>query len=258
MRLMASALVAVLLIAFPIAEARSEPALALRGEGYVGFSRLHVESSLAEGSEEVFQGGGAGSASATFGALYVQGDVFGDVTDYDPGGLETLGGAVGLGWREASSGSLGLVGTYSRQDEDIDHWRAGVEGELYLDRLTLAATGVYAEIYDGDGTGHVEGALAVYPTDRARLRVRGGVLSLEEDDPVGLVGASGEVLVAEPLGLFARWEGAFLESSLDIAQNSLVFGARLYQGADEPSLLVYDREHFKDSCDGFLFLGRGC
>jgi len=258
MRSIASVLVVSCLVALPVMTARSAPGVALRGEGYVGFTRLAVESSSASADDEVFQGGGAGSLSLTFDTLYVQGDVFGDVTDYDPDGVDTVGGALRLGWREASRGSLGLLGTFNRQEDLVNHWRAGLEGELYLERLTVAATGAYAQIYDDESTAHVEGALAYYPTERTRLRVRGGVLSPETDDPVGLAGASAELLVVEPLGLFARWEGAFVESSLDFAQNSLVFGARLYWGAASPSLLRYDREHFRDACDGFLFLGRGC
>ncbi len=64
-----------------------------------------------------------GSVSAVFDAVCLQGDVFGDDTDYEPDGLESVGGALRLGWRDAARGSAGLVASFNRQDpggSDLD------------------------------------------------------------------------------------------------------------------------------------------
>lgn len=245
---------AVLLL--PAATVSAESRVALRAEGYIGYSKID----LGFFDEDTFQGGGTGSASLVVDQLYLQGDVFGDAMDFDVLDTDTVGGGVHFGWRDAERGSVGAVGVYNNQDRSIlsdslDIWRAGLEGELFLDRVTLGLNSGYLQI-DDDSTGYFDAGIQFYPIDRARLSFSGGVFDIEEDDPFGVVGAGGEFLLVGPLAAFARWEATFVDtSSVDIDQHSVVVGVRLYWGADEPTLLTYDRAHFKRACSGYLLAG---
>ncbi len=255
MRRLLSILMTSCLLVLPGTTASAEPRFALRGEGYVGYTNLEVVNS----EEDAFQGGGTGSASAVFDSLYLQADVFGDVTDFDGAKSELVGAGGHLGWRDAERGSFGAAGTYNRQDlGDTDLWRAGLEGEIFIDRLSLAAMAGYAEAED-DGAIYLDFGAMFYPTDRVRLDVRGGAYEIEDDDPIGTAGAGGEFLFSSFAAGFVRWEASFFDSGfLEIDQHSIVAGLRLYWGADEPSLVAYDRAHFKKACGGLVLLGRYC
>ena len=264
MRSIFSASLTLMLALLPAATISAEPSVALRAEGYVGYSNLQIDfpGFFRSVDEDAFQGGGTGSASVVFDKLYLQADVFGDVTDYNRLEADTVGGGLHLGWRDAERGSAGLAGAYNQQDvEDlgIDIGRGGFEGEIFIDRLTLSANVGYASIEDDD-TGYFDAGVAFYPTERARLQFGGGVFDLDADDPLGTVGANAEYLVATPLAAFTRWEASFVESSgVEVDQHSIVVGLRLYWGAHEPSLLAYDRSHFKRTCSGVLLIaGRVC
>ena len=63
MRILVSALVMIWLALLPAARTSAEPKVALRGEGYVGYSIIEIDSPLADAEEDAFQGGGTGSAS---------------------------------------------------------------------------------------------------------------------------------------------------------------------------------------------------
>ncbi len=259
MRILASTLIAIGLAALPASTISAEPKLALRAEGYVGYSDVEIEI-VQEASEDAFQGGGTGSVSAVFDQLYLQADVFGNVMEFDRDSAESVGAGAHVGWRDPMRGSAGIAGTYTHLSDlsDNDSGRAGFEGELFLDRLTLAANAGYFG-FDDDAYGYADAGLAFYPIDRARLHLRGGVFAFDDDDPTGLVGAGGEILVVNALAAFARWEASIYDSSsIDIQQHSIVFGVSLYWGAEEASLLNYDRTHFKSSCGGYLLVGRIC
>lgn len=253
MRVVVSVLSSLCLVVLQPTWTAAEPSVAVRGEGYVGYSNLDLGFTDADG----FEGGGTASVSAVFGGLYLQTDVFGDSADYDDFEAETVGGSFRVGWRDAQRGSAGVVGAYDRVDLGggaIDVGRAGFEGELFLDRVTLATDVGYVGIED-DSTGYVDAGLDYYPIDRAKLHLGGGVFDVEESDPFGVVAAGGELLVADFVSLFGRWEASFVESSIDVEQHSAVVGVRLYWGADPPSLIAYDREHFKRACSGYRVIG---
>lgn len=256
MQIAVRSLMSLCLILLPLAATSAEPDAAVRVEGYVGYSKIDISSFDDDG----FQGGGTGSASAVFDALYLQADVFGDSTDYDALGSENIGGSGHAGWRDAERGSFGIVGTYNRFgdepfDDDLDLWRAGFEGEAFLDRITLALNSGYMQI-DDDSTGYADAGIAYYPIDRVRIDLNGGLVDIEESDPIGFVTTSGEFMVADPVSVFARWEAEFVDpSGSDFEAHSIVVGARLYWGAEQPSLLAYDRAHFKRSCMGYRMIG---
>ncbi len=259
-RLLLRTILGLLLILPPAAaSAQAEPRLAARGEGYIGYVNLSAELFGRQDEEDAFQGGGAGSLSLTISDFYLQGDVFGDTTEFDDVESDLVGGGGHLGWRNAELGAAGAVGTFNDQEFDsgssIEQWRTGFEGELFLDRVTLAANVGYAESESSgndESSVYVDGGIAFYPIPRARLHVMGGAFGAEEDEPIGIVGASGEFLALDPLGLFVRWEAGILDdSAIEVQQHSLVFGARLYFGAETPSLVAYDRGHFKPSCFGY-------
>lgn len=241
----------------------AEPTLAARAEGYVGYVNLSAEIFGQQVEEHAFQGGGSGSLSLAISEFYIQGDVFGDATEFDDLESEIIGGGGHLGWRDAALGAAGAVGTFNQQYPDpgasTDQWRSGFEGELFLERVSLAANVGYAESETSDNNSssvYVDGALAYYPVERVRLHAMGGAFAVEEDEPVGIVGASAEFLALDPLGLFVRWEAAIIDDdAFEVQQHSLVVGARLYWGSSGPSLVAYDRAHFKPSCFGYQLGG---
>lgn len=59
MRVLVSTVMTIGLVALPTDRGSAEPRVARRGEGYLGYSILELESI----EEDAFQGGGAGSAS---------------------------------------------------------------------------------------------------------------------------------------------------------------------------------------------------
>lgn len=231
------------------------PDAAVRVEGYVGYSQLDLGGLDDEG----FQGGGVGSVSAAIDRLHLQADVFGDSTDYDDFGAEDVGASGHVGWRDAERGGLGLVGNYNRFGEDVSDGvnvgRAGVEGEAFLDRIALTANAGYLQI-DDDSTGYADLGITFHPIDRARIGLDGGLVDIEESNPIGFVVTDAELLFADVVSAFARWEAEFSSSSGgDFESHSIVFGARVYWGAEKPSLLTYDRTHFKRSCMGYRLIG---
>lgn len=234
----------------------AEPEFAVRAEGYLGYSSLDLLDRV-----DAFQGGGTGSVSLVFGELYLQGDLFGDVTDYEGGtDVSNVGPGVHFGWRDAERGSAGLVGTFGRLDiggVELDVFRAGIEGELYFDRFSLGLNGGYTDL-DGTGSAYTEITGAYYATDRARLNLRVGAQDLEDGVSFLSFGTGGEFLLTDSIAPFVRWEASVPDGFDVLLQHSLVAGVSLYWGADAPSLEAYDRTYFRPSCAGVLLVGRTC
>jgi len=237
----------------------------VRAEGYLGYARVDAEFGPVDADDEAFNGGGALSLAANAGRFYVQGDFFGDGNDFDDAGSTgVVGAGFHMGWRNPDTGSFGIIGTYNRLEVDdasieIDLGNAGLEGEVYLDQVTLSATALYTQIED-DTTAAFRGAIAFYPNERIRLDFFGGGFDLEEDDPFTTFGLGGEFFVTEPISAFARWEGTFLDAGqFELDQNAVVVGIRLYWAADDTNLLAFDRKHFARGCQGVrYFFARTC
>lgn len=259
--LVASIQIASILVAWGSGAAAAEPSFALRGEGYVGYSNIHAELPFAEDELDSFAGGGAGSAALVLGPLYLQAEIAGEATNYDQPESETVGGGGRVGLRDTARGAIGFVGSYNEQEledtAEFDVWRAGLESELFLDRVTLAANLGYSELSAGgldEDSLYIDAGVSFYPTDRIRLHAMGGAYGVEEgDEAIGLVGADAELLALDVLSLFARWEAGILDDVIEIQQHSLTFGVRVYWGAEEPSLLAYDRGLLKNACVGLQF-----
>lgn len=251
-RLIILGLIACASIVPPVASA-VEPRFAVRGEGYFGYSHLEVE----DFEEDAWQGGGVGSAAVVSDPIYFQVDAFGDVMGFDEDDLELVGGGGHFGWRDALRGQAGVAGAYNhRVSGSGDVWRVGLEGELYFDRFTIGVQGGY--IGDLIGDGYLIGLASFYPNEDSRIELVGGAAAVENADPYGIIGASGELFFGSHLSAFARWEASFLETFVDVAQHSVVGGLRLYFGADQPTLQGYDRAHLNRGCIGFLLAGRAC
>lgn len=255
-----------ILMGLPFAARGEAPKLAVRADGYLGYSHLESHLGIQDADGDAFQGGGSASASAVFDRLYTQLDVFGDKTDFDVNGSDfdfaakSVGVGGRVGWRDAERGSLGFVGLYDHLEldgSDTDAGRIGLESELFLDRVTLSLDGGDAQ-FDDEDSGYLDGRVAFYPTDRWRLDLGAGAFDLEEDDQTVVAGAGGEVLLLDVLSAFVRWEASFFDSTIDVEQHSVLVGARLYWGAETPSLVAYDRQHFKRSCGGYRFVARLC
>lgn len=255
LRFLAPALAFAGLALSSLAARAADPLLAIRAEGYLGYSRIEAFDEF-----DGFQGGGTGSLSLVLDEFYVQGDVFGDRADYE-GDLqvETVGPGLHLGWRDAQRGSAGVVATYDHlegQAGSVEAYRTGFEGELYLDRLTLGLNGGYLGVEDS-GSGYLDALVAFYPIERLRLNVRGGALGIESS-PVVAFGLGGDYLVADFLAPFVRWESLVANSFGGVLQQSVVAGLSVYWGGSSPSLRNYDRTHFKSSCAGVMLVGRIC
>jgi len=257
MRPLASLMLTTCLALCPIATASAEPDIALRVEGYLGYANLD----LGFVDLDAFEGGGTGSVSAVFGHVYLQGDVFGDVMDFEQGiDVENVGPGVHVGWRDRDSGSAGLVGTYNHLDlggGSFDIFRAGFEGETYFDQLTLGLNAGFQD-FDGDANAYVEILIAFYPVENTRLNFRIGSIGLDNDSPLMSLGLGGEFLVNETLAPFVRWEASLPDDFEDVIQHSFVAGLILYWGAETPTLQGYNRGHFKPSCSGVQLVGRIC
>ena len=241
----------------PIATASAEADVAVRVEGYLGYANLDAGSV----DLDAFQGGGTGSASMVFGQIYLQGDVFGDVMDFEEGiDVKNVGPGVHLGWRDSEIGSAGIVGAYNDLDVDgisVDVFRTGFEGEAYFDKLTLGLNVGYLD-FDHDANAYIEGLFAFYATESARLDFRIGAVGVGEDGPVVNLGLGGELLVNDIAAPFVRWEASISDGFGNVIQHSLVAGVTIYWGADTPTLQSYDRNHFQRGCAGLLLIGRTC
>jgi len=257
MRSTAALILTACLALVPIATASAEPDLALRVEGYLGYSNLDFGFV----DLDAFQGGGTGSVSAVFEQFYLQGDLFGDVMDFDQGfKAKNVGPGVHIGGRDPSKGSVGIVGTYNDLDlgdGDLDIFRVGFEGEAYLDRLTLGLNAGLIDL-DGDAHAYIEGLLAFYPMENARLNFRIGAVGVDDSDPLINLGLGVEFLANQTLAPFMRWEASLPDDFGDVFQYSLVAGLTFYWGAETPTLQGYDRSRFKQSCSGVLLAGRIC
>ncbi len=256
MRFHVSLMLTTCLVLSSLVSTAAEPDLAIRVEGYLGYSELDFINSV-----DAFQGGGSGSAALIMDRFYVQGDVFGDVMDFD-GNTEAknVGPGLHLGWRDPERGSAGVVGSYNSLDlgsGNFDVVRAGLEGEVYLDRLTIGLNGGYFDL-DGSDFVYLDGLLAFYPMERARLNFRIGAFGIEGSDPLINLGVGGEVLVTEALAPFMRWEAAVPDTFGEVLQHSIVVGLTFYWGGDAPSLQAYDRSYFKQSCGAVLLVARFC
>jgi hypothetical protein len=264
-----TAWILVSMIAAPgVSGAQDDLALAVRGEGYLGYSKLEIDGSLIDFDGDGLDGGAAGSVSAIVESFYLQGDVLGDFSHFDNFDPERVAGVGHLGWRDAALGSFGIVGAINHSDENgssTDEWRTGIEAQAFVRRFTL---GLDAGYFDGNASSnangnelvYLRGRVAFYPLERIRLDLKGGALGVgKKDDPIALLGAGAEFLVLDSLSAFVRWETSFVDDGgTDIDEHSVVGGVRLYWGSEQPSLESYDRERFNESCLGIRTFGRSC
>jgi hypothetical protein len=239
-----------------IENASAEPEVALRAEGYLGYSNIGDFVDL-----DGFQGGGTGSVSAIFAQFYLQGDVFADVIDFERNlEAKNVGPGVHAGWRDSELGSAGVVGSYNHLDLEfvtLDIYRTGFEGEIYVNAFTVGLNAGYMDL-DGEGFAYLGGLFKFYPVERARLNFRIGAVGIDDDDPLVDLGLGGEYLMNDLLAPFVRWEASLPDSFDDVSQYSIVAGLTIYWGSDSPDLQTYDRGYLKSSCAGVLIFGRVC
>ena len=249
-----------------------ESGIAFRGEGFLGFSVIDEaanSSALEDSSSEAFIGGGSASMAVSLGGFFGQLDAFGSDLSFDEDRLAVHGGGGHFGWRDIERGTLGVGGSYNEVElENLHSWRAALEGELFLDRFTVGGSGgvFSSENADSDNADrtdiYLQATAAFYPAPDTRFHFSAGGHGIETNNAVAILGAGLELMAnaeVSPISVFLRWEGAFGESSdFDTSFNSMMFGMRVYWGAEAPSLMAYDRGYFKDSCIGVLVDGRLC
>ncbi len=152
---------------------------------------------------------------------------------------ETLyAGGGHLFWRNPELALLGLNASYGRWDK-ADLWRAGVEGELYVDSLTLAGQAGNQSSDFADG---------FYGNLGLRYYLAGGNLMLAATgstfDHTSLFGADVEYLTElNGLSLFAS--GTIGENNYDM----IIGGIWYYFGSDKPLML----RHREDDPFNHLF-----
>ena len=254
--LQAALLLTACLLLSPVATSAVEPGVAIRAEGYLGYSSIDLINRV-----DAFQGGGSGSVSLTVDRLYVQGDVFGDVMDFEENvEARNVGSGLHLGWRDPERGNAGVVGAYNSlkvAGTTFDVIRAGFEAAAYLDQLTIGLTGGYLDL-DGADFVYLDALFAFYPTERARLNLGVGATGIEGGSPLIDLAVGGELLLTEALAPFLRWEGTLPKTFADVLQHSIVAGLTFYWGGDTNSLQGYDRNYFNSGCRGTLIGGRLC
>jgi hypothetical protein len=158
------------------------------------------------------------------------------------------GGALHLFTRDPSSYLLGIYGSYHTWNS-INIWRAALEGELYLGRITIEGLGGYEsldadELVDGPivltfDDNHIFGQAdaAYYITDD--FKVYAGYRYINETN-FGAAGAEYLIRGFEvPLSLFAR--GDFGNEDFD----SITGGLRVYL-SDDPQRSLIDRHRRDD------------
>jgi hypothetical protein len=229
---------------------------AVRIEGYLGGAVVDTDNF---GSTSAFDGGGSGSAVGLLGPAFLQLDLFGDYTDFDPD-FSTVGFGGHLGLVDPEIGSVAVTGGYQQASAgsiDSEVWRVGGEGELYLDSFTLGVQAGYLRDADTNEDGwYTRGLVRFYPMESLKLEGIGGYADLGSD---GL--PQGRFLVEyRPdgfwLSFFARWEGTFdIGNVLD--SHAAVAGVRFYWDRGL-SLRESDRVYFRDSCTNVNIGARLC
>jgi len=151
---------------------------------------------------------------------------------------EDLGTGFGVGvhafWRDPSTALLGFYGDVVRYDTDfgpdVTNWRAGAEGELYLDRFTIEgfAGADFIDAGDEDETYFSAEALAAfYVTDDFRLQAGVGH---RFDDTFARIGAEAMLPFAD------RNVALFGDGSFGDDVTTARVGMRVYFGEAGKSL----------------------
>src|SRR5262245_43366188 len=275
-----------LLLGGGIAGATPPPSpCALRFEGYGGMSVLDFQSEPARNNANA---GGTGSAACLFDYFHVQGDVFGDYNDVDktaagsglgqqPSGhtdyFSNVGAGAHFGLADPKVGAIEVNGAYNREmvqesGPSGNLWRIGLEGEYYLDPVTIGVSSGYMNNHltsnsvvnnfwrstKGDGY-WARGMLRYYVTEDIKLEGEGGVGTIDGDTvPQARVLAEYRPH-SWPVGFFLRGEGAW---DGDIKQYFATGGIRLYLFDEPATLRETDRRYFRDACTQFLFGARTC
>ncbi len=198
-------------------------------------------------------------------------DVLGDSDFY--GAEAAFGGAnfevdLGLSDSDASDSAYSIAGhLFSRDDSHLfggfvslsdsdgsTSWTGGVEGNLYLDNLTLAGAVGYGSNSDLDTDGYgINTQARIFPTENFRLQGNLGWTSLDIagfDEDVITYGVGGEFqLSAVPISLTLDWNKADADTT-GISADTVTFGVRYNFGGT-----LRDRDRTGPSQAGLTGLG---
>ncbi|MDX1709712.1 MAG: hypothetical protein R3316_01080 [Rhodovibrionaceae bacterium] len=183
--------------------------------------------------------GGAGFVSGKFAVPLT--DDFGFQGEAALGTIdgETAGGFGGhLFWRDPNQALIGIIAHYAAVDE-AEAFRFGVEGEAYIDQITLSATAGLQEGEDGvpdGGFGSVR--LGFYPQENLLLHGGGAIA---DDDLRGFAGF--EYQIDQHLGSI-ELNGVSVFGEVTAGDNDLVAGflGLRYYFAEPKSLIRRHRE----------------
>jgi len=260
----------VLLSTLLMGAAPEVPPYAARVEGFVGGALIR-DAHYQPDDQDALYGGGTASAVALFGPAYAQLDIFGDYADYDNPDARTVGVGGHLGVGSQDMGIIGISGAWQDQDWDPSiggwsdpnsFWRVGLEGEYFLQDLSLGGQAGYAT-YDVDTTDgyYARGLFRYYLTEDLKLEGIGGVIDNEDINTSPVASFLAEYRVgSSPFSVFTRWETTFLKgtSSSDANHHTAVAGFRLYFDGEGATLKRADRAHFRDACTHALNVNRLC
>lgn len=262
------------LILCPVAAATPPPSFGLSARGEFGSTYVHLD-----GGPGVVQGGEADNfwTVGGFGALdaawqqwfHVQADVLGEanVTERsaDDTYLDSYGGGLHLNLRDPELGSVGafaglgelVINNKPGNNPKTLSYVAGLEGQLFIDRLTLYLQGGYIDRESVEDGGDVD-ALAdagwgrligrFFPIDQVGLTTDVSYTQGRMDpdgDKVWIVGWRGEAEWRPhgwPISGFVKYTGAHYhqnDDNDDLNEHRIQFGLRFTFGQE--SLFANDR-----------------
>jgi hypothetical protein len=223
----------------------AKPAVSgLNGKVDFGYSYLDIDG--VPGHLNVYSGVGSISAPVgqSFGVQIDAGLISLDPTEDLLSGID--GGGVGghFFWRNPDQGLLGAYAHYVTIESDFadaDIFRYGIEGELYLDRVTLEgfAGADTIDVFGGDETYEaLDFTASYYVNDNVRLSA--GV-SRTFDETAGLIGAEAMLpFASNNVSLYAKAQ--FGDDSTSVGA-----GLRVYFGDAGKSLIARHREDDPES-----------
>jgi len=167
------------------------------------------------------------------GSLGVQVDA--GYTSVDDADAESMFGQAHL-YNRGENGSFGGFLAYA-DSEDVGMWAGGLEGQHYMDRVTVAGVIGFGKVDELDAEAFgAAGQARLFANDNLRFDVTLGLVETDGDDTTS-VGVGGEwQLSGTPLSVFGSWD----HSDSDIGDvASVTVGVRFNFGTG--SLMERDR-----------------
>lgn len=227
----------------------TESNIAARIEAGFGWANISAGGSINGWALE-----GAGSVSMVFGGFYGQIDVSALHQNFNFGNINDVSAVLHLGWRDQSIGTASIVGSTNRISlggAGATVNRIGVEGEIFLDYLTLGAGGGVIRPAGGGAANiwYATGLARFYLSENTKIQAAvSGLFPNGGGGNAYAVEAGIEHDYASmPFSVYARYDGFFLPAGGGNT-HALMAGLKFYFGGNNGSIMQADRAFFADSC----------